>query len=78
MKITIISLTLDESQIFSVLPAPSRDLDDIEFGILYLMSFTQVGCSLYMLQIKFASRVKLWRHIWPNSSNKVPFAPKHG
>ena len=42
------------------------------------MWFTQVGCPLYMLQEQFASRVELWRHARPNSSNKVPFAPKHG
>jgi hypothetical protein len=31
-----------------------------------------------MPQVKFASRLKLWRNARPNSSNKVPFAPKHG
>jgi hypothetical protein len=30
VKVSIISLILAEGQIFSVLPAPSRDLDDIE------------------------------------------------
>jgi hypothetical protein len=41
------------------------------------MLFNLVGCHFYMLQVQFASRVKLWRHARQSSSNKVPFAPKH-
>jgi hypothetical protein len=61
----------------SVLHASSREFNDIEYGV-FKIQFTIAPCHLYTFQVNLELSVKLWRHARPNSSNKVPFAPKYG